>query len=470
MISRHTFLLSLTLCCLPSVVLAAKYKSVLIRDVPHVEQRSDFCGEACAEMVLRKLGKSLDQDFVFNQSGVSPLLGRGCHTNELKGALDRIGFLSGNTWYSVSAANADKELEAMFAAMHRDLLAGVPSIICQHYNDQPNTTEHFRLVLGYDAEKDEVIYHEPAVARAGYRRMKRDMFIKLWPLKYDTRKWTVIRFRMSPGQLTTARAQVGRTDADYAQHVMKLKKKLPKDTKFHIVLEKPFVVVGDESAARVKSRAAGTIRWAITRIKKLYFPKDPTHIIDIWLFKDKESYEKYTKEVFDDEPGTPFGYYTPYHRALIMNISTGGGTLVHEIVHPFMASNFVDCPSWFNEGLASLYEQCGHENGKIWGYTNWRLRGLQKAIEAEQVPPFENLCNTTTKQFYREDRGTNYSQARYLCYYLQEKGLLVKYYHEFRKNAQKDPSGYKTLVSVLGAEDMEEFQKKWQAYVMKLRF
>ena len=30
-------------------------KSVLIKDVPHVTQKPDFCGEACAEMFLTKL-------------------------------------------------------------------------------------------------------------------------------------------------------------------------------------------------------------------------------------------------------------------------------------------------------------------------------------------------------------------------------------------------------------------------------
>ena len=34
-----------------------------------------------------------------------------------------------------------------------------------------------------------------------------------------------------------------------------------------------------------------------------------------------------------------------------MNISTGGGTLVHEIVHPFIEANFPACPPWLNEGL-----------------------------------------------------------------------------------------------------------------------
>ena len=67
--------------------------------------------------------------------------------------------------------------------------------------------------------------------------------------------------------------------------------------------------------------------------------------------------------------------------------------------------------------------------------TNWRLKGLQRAIRADHVPSFESLCSTTSHQFYNEDRGTNYAQARYLCYYLQQQGLLVKFYHEFRRHA-----------------------------------
>ena len=33
-----------------------KVKTVLIKNVPHVRQKPDFCGEACAEMYLKKLG------------------------------------------------------------------------------------------------------------------------------------------------------------------------------------------------------------------------------------------------------------------------------------------------------------------------------------------------------------------------------------------------------------------------------
>lgn len=258
-------------------------------------------------------------------------------------------------------------------------------------------------------------------------------------------------------------------DKDYAGHIKKLKERI-KGKGFHMVLQAPFVVVGDGSRAKVERYAKRTVKWAVDLLKKDYFKKDPEHILDIWLFKDKASYKKHTLELFGDKPDTPFGYYSETHKALIMNISTGGGTLVHEIVHPFVASNFPKCPSWFNEGLASLYEQCAERDGHIKGLTNWRLSGLQEAIRKDAVPSFKTLCSTSTYEFYQEDPGTNYSQARYLCYYLQEKGLLIKFYHEFTKTVKTDPTGYETLKKVLGVSHMPAFKKQWQTYVLKLKF
>lgn len=261
----------------------------------------------------------------------------------------------------------------------------------------------------------------------------------------------------------------GFTDADYAQHIVKLKKKIPSPA-FTILIQKPFVVIGDEPAEIVAVRAEQTVKWATARLMKMYFKKTPDDIIDIWLFKDKASYEKYTWEIFSDKPDTPYGYSSSEHKALIMNIGTGGGTLVHEIVHPFIAANFPDCPSWLNEGLGSLYEQSQAKGDEIIGLTNWRLSGLQEAIRKDKVPSFQALTSTTTTEFYNQDRGTNYAQARYLCYYLQERGLLTKFYHAFYAARAEDPTGYMTLQSVLGKKDMDAFKKEWEAYVLKLRF
>lgn len=448
----------------------ARYGSVRIDGVPHILQKPDFCGEACAAMALGRLGLAADQDYVFDQSGLDPLQGRGCYTRELAAALKKIGFRIGPVWHKVAAQQAERELESLWAEVHADLARGVPSILCMHYDDGPQTTEHFRLIVGYDAETDEVLYHEPAEADGAYRRMPRATLLRLWPLKYDRDQWSVISLRLMPGTLRPVETAVTFTAADYAQHIRKLKTRLPESDHFSIVIQAPFVVIGNESAAMVERRAESTVKWAVERLKKAYFEKDPAEIIDIWLFKDKDSYERHAQELFGAKPGTPFGYYSPRDKALVMNISTGGGTLVHEIVHPFVAANFPQCPSWFNEGLGSLYEQCGDRDGRITGYTNWRLAGLQQAIRTQSVPSFETLCSTGRNEFYNSDRGTNYAQARYLCYYLQERDLLGKFYHRFRDNCREDPTGYQTLKAVLGSRDMDAFQKEWQQYVLKLRF
>ena len=257
------------------------------------------------------------------------------------------------------------------------------------------------------------------------------------------------------------------TEADFARHVAALKKRLPHDG-FTVVVEPPFVVVGDEPAPAVKRHAEQTVRWAVNLLKQDFFDQDPSQILDIWLFKDEVSYRQHARKLFGATPDTPYGYYSRADRALVMNISTGGGTLVHEIVHPFIEADFPACPAWFNEGLGSLYEQCGESDGHITGFTNWRLPGLQRAVRARTVLSFKSLTATTSSAFYGDSRGTNYAQARYLCYYLQERGLLTKFYKEFRARHREDPTGYKVLQDVLGERDMDAFQKRWEQFVLGL--
>ena len=262
------------------------------------------------------------------------------------------------------------------------------------------------------------------------------------------------------------------TNTALAEHLMALKKSTPAG--FTVVNSAPFVVLGDEPPEMVKQRADKTVKWAVDKLKQDYFKIDPAEIIDVWLFKDDASYRQHAKLLFDDTPTTPFGYYSASHHALVMNISTGGGTLVHEIVHPFMRANFPACPAWFNEGLASLYEQSAEKDGHICGLINWRFTGLEKAIKDGQLISFQKLTALSEDEFYGGQNNPGYSQyygqSRYLCFYLQEKGLLTKFYREFVANAKQDPTGYETLRRVLGERDMEAFQKKWEKFILGLRF
>lgn len=259
----------------------------------------------------------------------------------------------------------------------------------------------------------------------------------------------------------------------YRKKVASIKARLAEhapESQFHIVVEPPFVIIGDEAPDKVRHRAVQTVRWSVALLEEALFERRPRRVIEVWLFAGKKSYRKHARLLFGDDPDTPYGYYSSRHDALIMNISTGGGTLVHEIVHPFVEADFPRCPAWLNEGLGSLYEAPSEREGRIVGRVNWRLPDLQRALRADEVPSFATLTSTTTEAFYERDPGTNYAQARYLLYYLQEHGLLGEYYRRFRKNVKRDPTGYKTLVAVLGAKDMDAFFERWKRYTVQLRY
>lgn len=439
--------------------------TVRLGGVPHVRQKPDFCGEAVVAAWSQSRGVPLSQDDVFDASGMDPARGMGVTTRELAAALSALGYAPGKVWHEARAAEP-ADLDALFTELHADLAQGVPSVVCTRYDERPNTTEHFRLVLGYDAARDVVIYHEPAEDDGSYREMPRTRFLSLWPLRYDRARWTVIRLRLDGTPRLPAPTPTPRPAA-VAQHVRALREKLPSG--YGVALAPPFVVIGDspESAAR---HAKNTVNWAARRLEAQLFQARPGRLLDVWLFPDAESYERSNRQLFGESPGTPYGYYSRRHAALVMNIATGGGTLVHEIVHPYVEADFPGAPAWINEGLGSLYEQSAERDGRIVGLTNWRLAGLQRALRDGGVPSFPAFTAQSDDAFYDDPRGTNYAQARYLMYYLQEHDRLARFYREARDARESDTTGYATLVRVLGESDMAVFQKKWERFVLGLRF
>ncbi|HTY87578.1 MAG TPA: hypothetical protein VMB80_08950 [Candidatus Acidoferrum sp.] len=267
------------------------------------------------------------------------------------------------------------------------------------------------------------------------------------------------------------RALAADPPAGFRDHIARLQPTVPDG--FTLVVQPPFVVLGDEPVAVVEQRATNTVKWAVDRLKQEYFPRDPEVIIDIWLFRDQVSYTNHAFRLFHDIPASPFGYYSAEHQALVMNIATGSGTLAHEIVHAYLRVNFPNCPPWFDEGLASLYEAPVDVNGHIRGRINWRLKGLEQTIREGKTISFRRLTSMSAGEFYGDEGSTNYyayyAQARYLCYYLQEKGLLKTYYREFSANVKQDPTGYETLQRVLRTSDMEKFKQQWEDFVLQLR-
>lgn len=235
---------------------------------------------------------------------------------------------------------------------------------------------------------------------------------------------------------------------------------------FTVVVEPPFVVVGDESPGTVKHHAAGILRWSIHLLEAEYFKARPGKVIEIWLFRNERTYRSGAKKFFGDEPDTPYGYYSTEHDAMVMNIGPGAGTLVHEVVHPYVEANFPAAPSWFNEGLASLYERPTERKGHIWGLPNWRLPNLKREIAAKSLPEMAKLLGTSRDGFYNAEFDA-YAYARYLLLYLQEQGKLTAFYQKFTAD-KADPTGRKALEAVLG-ESIESFEPKWRKWTVALQ-
>jgi hypothetical protein len=238
---------------------------------------------------------------------------------------------------------------------------------------------------------------------------------------------------------------------------------------FTAVVAGPFVIAGDGGPARLAQYRDHTILAAARALHAQFFRAEPTEPVLILLFETEGPYKRLAKKWFDDDDVPHYGFYRHRDRTMLMNVGTGTGTLVHELTHALIAPDFPNVPDWFNEGLASLYEQSSLGPDTITGHENWRLPALQKAIAAGKLRPLSELI--ADDDFRNNERvGLNYAEARYLMFYLQEKGQLRRYYAEFRAHAKDDPTGLASLKRVIAPQSLEDFEKDWRKWVMGLRF
>lgn len=231
----------------------------------------------------------------------------------------------------------------------------------------------------------------------------------------------------------------------------------------------PFAIAGDLSEEELAQWHDRTIGPASRAMAHAYFDAPPTEPITVLLFRGEDSYNHYAKQLFGEEGISVYGYYKPGQRTLVMNIGTGGGTLVHELTHALVDVDFSEIPDWFNEGLASLHEQCrirSDETG-IDGLENWRLPGLQQAIRRQQLGSLRDLIEGD--DFRGPNVGLNYAQARYFCLYMQRQGVLENFYEKFRDHRQTDPQGAATVREVFSDLAWEELDADFRAWALKLK-
>lgn len=229
----------------------------------------------------------------------------------------------------------------------------------------------------------------------------------------------------------------------------------------------PFEVLTDAVPA-LAGRCRSTIKDCSDAFYRNFIDKPLRDRVRIYLCKDAESYQQCCHEVGETEPTTPYGFYLSHKKVMMMDISTGTGTLVHEMVHALVEPDFPEIPAWFNEGFASLFEQCRREGQEILGLVNWRLPIVQEALRDGTSVPLREVMSSDTNTFYGDGKGVRYAQARYLCLYLQECGLLQAYYKDFRDRFSDDKTGISQLEKT-SQQKLEELEADWKKWVAKLK-
>ncbi|MFH1422892.1 MAG: hypothetical protein ABIH42_09315 [Planctomycetota bacterium] len=199
-----------------------------------------------------------------------------------------------------------------------------------------------------------------------------------------------------------------------------------------------------------------------------FFKNKPNYYIIVILPKDTESYNKLGLDKLN-----PVGLYDVTNRRLMVDLQSGGiGAITHEFAH---ALHFADMgalnqrhPLWIVEGFGTFCEECwAKDNHLVGNLKSWRLKKYKETIGTENYISLEFIMKAPKEEF--KTRKTPYmcAAARYVFCYLQEKGLLVRFYKEYITDFSKDSTGITTIERLTG-KTLNEFEKEWLEFVKAL--
>lgn len=242
-----------------------------------------------------------------------------------------------------------------------------------------------------------------------------------------------------------------------------LRQQLPQG--WSVAVYESFVLGGDVSERELESLYQGTILPTARALNVQYFDQTPEWPISILLCSSDSSYRQCQQCLGERERNDYSGIYSRADHRIVINLATGEGTLAHELTHALAHADFPSMPEWFDEGLASLHEECVFsENGlRLVGMPNWRRTPLQEALRRGQL---RSVIEFTSERFAAPERAhIDYAQSRYLCLYLQERGLLEPFYRKCRSRTATDPTGIHSLCELVHVQSTGEFDTLFQDWL-----
>lgn len=194
------------------------------------------------------------------------------------------------------------------------------------------------------------------------------------------------------------------------------------------------------------------VRNTIESMTTNFVQKTPDVVTPVYLFEKLDNYKQFVLNNYDIEESeiSPYGFYKISKNVIIIRYVSWKGSILHELTHRFIRSDFPDAPSWFDEGFASLNEKSTFTEGKLNGDFSFRIIPLRRALKEGTYTDLKHLMNTDDNELYGKRTSYYYAQSRYLLMYLQKNGLLEKYYKHFRDNYDKDKTGITQLQEITG--------------------
>ncbi len=202
-----------------------------------------------------------------------------------------------------------------------------------------------------------------------------------------------------------------------------------------------------------------------------HFTKRPDRAVSAFIFEAQEPFDAHCGSRAGAEPDSLFGLYTLSTRTICINAGPGASTLVHEMVHPIIQTDFPHAPAWIDEAIASLYESpIFPKPGEIQGLTNWRLARLQRALDSpadKDKVRVDALFAMTDPDFRGPDIDLHYAVARFFAQWLDARGALWPFYRGWRDGYTDDKSGEKAFRAAVGRMPAE-INSEWIAWVREL--
>jgi hypothetical protein len=194
------------------------------------------------------------------------------------------------------------------------------------------------------------------------------------------------------------------------------------------------------------------------------------------LFGTRQAFEAYAWKTAQREWYS--GFYMQTGRMVVGDVSRGSDVFLHELCHGLFIDDFNDLfPTWLGEGLADLFEQYAVDGDKVRGLPGATPGEIRKAYKDGKAPRLKDFILMRGVQFHDRTRGReavdqekvhlHYALARAVVLYLQEKGLLVRFYTNLRKTrvatARQDPFCLQALEKEtgMGIEELEKDFLRW---------